>query len=200
MYKHSIVEGCYVIREGEDGHHLYVAAEGEYEVWRNGKYLYTMGPGNCFGELALLYNCKRTASIKAVRAAHIWVLERNIFQFIMMKTGLEKMEARVKFLSSVPLLKDLEQSQLQRIADVLEAQFHPDGECIIRQDEQADSFFIIQSGEVGSEPFLSIDIEIRRMSKGEYFGEKALLGEGRRTANIYAASPSGVELLCLYRK
>lgn len=26
MYKHSIVEGCYVIREGEDGHHLYVAA------------------------------------------------------------------------------------------------------------------------------------------------------------------------------
>ncbi|VDK38194.1 unnamed protein product, partial [Taenia asiatica] len=206
MYKHSIVEGCYVIREGEDGHHLYVAAEGEYEVWRNGKYLYTMGPGNCFGELALLYNCKRTASIKAVRAAHIWVLERNIFQFIMMKTGLEKMEARVKFLSSVPLLKDLEQSQLQRIADVLEAQFHPDGECIIRQDEQADSFFIIQSGEVRvtmkvmGPDGLPKEIEIRRMSKGEYFGEKALLGEGRRTANIYAASPSGVELLCLYRK
>ncbi|CDI97782.1 cGMP dependent protein kinase [Echinococcus multilocularis] len=206
MYKHSIVEGCYVIREGEDGHHLYVAAEGEYEVWKNGKYLYTMGPGNCFGELALLYNCKRTASIKAVRAANIWVLERSIFQYIMMKTGLEKMEARVKFLSSVPLLKDLEQGQLQRIADVLEAQFHPDGECIIRQDEQADSFFIIQSGEVRvtmkvvGPDGVSKEIEIRRMRKGEYFGEKALLGEGRRTANIYAASPAGVELLCLYRK
>ncbi|VDO12248.1 unnamed protein product [Rodentolepis nana] len=44
------------------------------------------------------------------------------------------------------------------------------------------------------------EIDIRRMAKGEYFGEKALLGEGRRTANIYAASPEGVELLCLYRK
>lgn len=44
------------------------------------------------------------------------------------------------------------------------------------------------------------EIEIRRMNKGEYFGEKALLGEGRRTANIYAASQDGVELLCLYRK
>lgn len=76
------------------------------------------------------------------------MLERSIFQYIMMKTGLEKMEERVKFLSSVPLLKDLEQGQLQRIADVLEAQFHPEGECIIRQGEQADSFFIIQSGEV----------------------------------------------------
>lgn len=206
MYEHSIVEGCYIIREGEDGHHLYVAAEGEYEVWKNGKYLYTMGPGNCFGELALLYNCKRTASIKAVRAARIWVLERSIFQFIMMKTGLEKMEGRVKFLSSVPLLKNLDDGQLERIADVLEAQFHPAGECIIRQGEQADSFFIIQSGEVRvtmkvvGQDGLQNEIEIRRMTKGEYFGEKALLGEGRRTANIYAISPGGVELLCLYRK
>ncbi|VDL59201.1 unnamed protein product [Hymenolepis diminuta] len=206
MYEHSIVEGCYIIREGEDGHHLYVAAEGEYEVWKNGKYLYTMGPGNCFGELALLYNCKRTASIKVVRAARIWVLERSIFQYIMMKTGLEKMEERVKFLSSVPLLKDLEQGQLQRIADVLEAQFHPEGECIIRQGEQADSFFIIQSGEVRVTMKVPVqdgvqnEIDIRKMAKGEYFGEKALLGEGKRTANIYAASPEGVELLCLYRK
>lgn len=44
------------------------------------------------------------------------------------------------------------------------------------------------------------EIEIRRMHDGEYFGEKALLGEGRRTANIYAVSKAGVELLCLYRK
>lgn len=44
------------------------------------------------------------------------------------------------------------------------------------------------------------EVEIRKMAKGEYFGEKALLGEGRRTANIYAVSPEGVELLCLYRK
>ncbi len=44
------------------------------------------------------------------------------------------------------------------------------------------------------------EIEIRQMTNGEYFGEKALLGEGRRTANIYAISSSGVELLCLYRK
>lgn len=35
----------------------------------------------------------------AVRAAKIWVLERSVFQIIMMKTGLEKMEERVKFLS-----------------------------------------------------------------------------------------------------
>lgn len=55
---------------------------------------------------------------------------------------------RLRLSFSVPLLKNLVEGQLQRIADVLEAQFHPSGECIIRQGEQADSFFIIQSGEV----------------------------------------------------
>ena len=65
---------------------------------------------------------------------------------------------------SVPLLKDLEESQLQRIADVLEAQFHPEGECIIRQGEQADSFFIIQSGEV-SRSVLTHSLYHNRLSK-----------------------------------
>lgn len=46
--------------------HFFRLSEGEYEVWKGGKYLYTMGPGNCFGELALLYNCQRTASIKGM--------------------------------------------------------------------------------------------------------------------------------------
>jgi len=40
--------------------------------------------------------------------------------------------------------------------------------------------------------------EIRRLGKGEYFGEKALLSEDRRTANVIAMSP-GVELLTLNR-
>ena len=44
------------------------------------------------------------------------------------------------------------------------------------------------------------ETEIRQLTKGEYFGEKALLGEGRRTANVYAVGPGGVEVLCLYRK
>ena len=46
------------------GSHLYVSAEGEYEVIKDGKVLGRMGSGKAFGELAILYNCQRTASIK----------------------------------------------------------------------------------------------------------------------------------------
>lgn len=42
----------------------YVFSEGRVEVSRENKYLSTMTSGKVFGELAILYNCKRTATIK----------------------------------------------------------------------------------------------------------------------------------------
>jgi CRP-like cAMP-binding protein len=46
-------------------------AEGRVEVSRENKYLSTLAPGKVFGELAILYNCKRTATIKGEYAVHI---------------------------------------------------------------------------------------------------------------------------------
>lgn len=43
---------------------LRTVAEGRVEVSRENKYLSTLAPGKVFGELAILYNCKRTATIK----------------------------------------------------------------------------------------------------------------------------------------
>lgn len=39
-------------------------SEGEVDVLKEGKVLGKMGPGKAFGELAILYNCTRTASVK----------------------------------------------------------------------------------------------------------------------------------------
>jgi CRP-like cAMP-binding protein len=64
MQLKKVAAGCYVIREGEPGSHLYVSSQGEFEVIKDGKILGRLGMGKAFGELAILYNCKRTASIK----------------------------------------------------------------------------------------------------------------------------------------
>lgn len=64
MYPKEFKSGSYVIREGEAGAHLYVSAEGEFEVIKDDKVLGRMGSGKAFGELAILYNCTRTASIR----------------------------------------------------------------------------------------------------------------------------------------
>lgn len=64
MYSRDVAKDEYVILEDDVGSHLFVSAEGEFEVVKDGKVLGMMGVGKAFGELAILYNCKRTASIK----------------------------------------------------------------------------------------------------------------------------------------
>lgn len=64
MYSREYRTGEYVIHEGHAGSHLYVSDTGEFEVLKDGLLLGVMGPGKAFGELAILYNCTRTASIR----------------------------------------------------------------------------------------------------------------------------------------
>ncbi|KAG0432136.1 hypothetical protein HPB47_021129, partial [Ixodes persulcatus] len=78
------------------------AQEGELEVEKEDRVLGRMGPGKAFGELAILYNCTRTASVKAVTKAKVWVLDRRVFQAIMMKTGLQRQEENIQFLRRFP--------------------------------------------------------------------------------------------------
>jgi cGMP-dependent protein kinase len=48
--------------------------EGELEVSKDGKVLGTMAGGRAFGELAILYNCTRTASVRGKKAILLHVI------------------------------------------------------------------------------------------------------------------------------
>ncbi|XP_060520136.1 cGMP-dependent protein kinase, isozyme 1 isoform X2 [Cylas formicarius] len=193
--------GSYVLRQGNAGIHLFVSAEGEFEVIQDSKILGHMGPGKAFGELAILYNCTRTASIRAITDSKVWMLDRKVFQQIMKRTGLQRLQDNINFLKSVPLLENLNSDVLAKIADVLEVEFYPAGAYIIRQGASGDTFFIISSGSVKVTQRLPGHLEeeeIRILQRGDYFGEQALLKEDCRTASIIALSP-GVECLTLDR-
>lgn len=77
---------------------LFLFAEGKVEVSRESKYLSTIAPGKVLGELAILYNCKRTATIKAATDCKLWAIERQCFQTIMMRTGLIRQAEYTDFL------------------------------------------------------------------------------------------------------
>lgn len=59
-------------------------------------------------------------SVPVLSDSRVWVLDRRVFQQIMMRTGLQRIEENVNFLRSVPLLKNLSNDVLTKIADVLE--------------------------------------------------------------------------------
>merc|ERR1711970_1284290 len=190
-----------IIREGEAGTLVYVMEEGKVEVSRDGKMLSMMVSGKLFGELAILYNCKRTATIKAATNCKLWAIDRASFQTIMMRSGLEKQTKYTSFLKEVPTFKGLPEETLIKIADVLEEYTYKEGQCIIRQGAIGVTFFIINAGRVKvtmKEGGSAEDKFIRNLHKGDFFGEKALSGEEVRTANIIAdtGDPEG-EVKCL---
>ncbi|KAG9344625.1 hypothetical protein JZ751_011297 [Albula glossodonta] len=182
MYEKVYTEGQLVIQEGEPGNYLYVLADGLLEVIQNGKLLGQMRPGTAFGELAILYNCKRTASVKAVSQSLIWALDRQMFQSIMMRTTQARHQEYFSFLCSVSLLKDLPEEKLAKIVDCLEVDYFDKGEYIIREGEEGNTFFIIAKG-MTTEGSLEPQ-EIKTLGVGDYFGEKALISEDVRSANI----------------
>ena len=68
-----------------------------------------LGPRTLFGELAILYNCKRTATIISKTSVTVWVIERAIFQAVVKQAGREDEEERFRFISSVKDLSDVNQ-------------------------------------------------------------------------------------------
>ncbi|KAL8212798.1 UNVERIFIED_CONTAM: cAMP-dependent protein kinase type II-alpha regulatory subunit [Gekko kuhli] len=154
-----------------------------------------------FGELALMYNTPRAATIVATTEGALWGLDRVTFRRIILKNNAKKRKTFELFIESVPLLKSLEPSERMKIVDVIGEKSYQDGERIISQGDKADSFYIVESGEVKilikSKTITNKDanqeVEIARCQKGQYFGELALVTNKPRAASAYAVG----EVKCL---
>ncbi|KAG9509600.1 cGMP-dependent protein kinase, isozyme 2 forms cD4/T1/T3A/T3B, partial [Fragariocoptes setiger] len=191
-----------IIKEGDVGSKVYVLEEGQIEVSKDGKIMSVIQkPGSVFGELAILYNCTRTATIRAITDCKLWAIERQSFQSIMMKSGLLRQRDHIEFLKTVPEFKNLPVETLSKISGLLEENSYKNGDYIIRQGAKGDTFFIISNGQVKvTKTFQDettghlVEKYIRSLKRGDFFGEKALQSEDIRTANIIA---DGDDVSCL---
>jgi CRP-like cAMP-binding protein len=76
----DVASGRELIRQGEAGREFIVVVEGEADVRRDGKVIATRGPGTFFGEMALLLDRPRNASVVATSDMTIDVIDRQDFR------------------------------------------------------------------------------------------------------------------------
>jgi hypothetical protein len=72
-------QGSLVVRQGEPGDHFYIITDGQVAISIDGRHVRDEGPGESFGEIALLRNVPRTASVEAVATTELVALERRVF-------------------------------------------------------------------------------------------------------------------------
>ena len=75
----QVAPGDEVVRQGEPGEHFYAVANGRFEVEKDGEIVGTVKAGGFFGELALLNDAPRAATVRATSPARLFRLDREAF-------------------------------------------------------------------------------------------------------------------------
>jgi cAMP-dependent protein kinase regulator len=116
-------DGQDVILEGEQGDTLFIISEGSFDCSKVIKgvktYLKTYNPGDFFGELALMYNAPRAASIKSKGQGKLFGLDRATFNHIVQEAAIKKRKYYLDILSKVEILAEIDPYEKEQLCDTL---------------------------------------------------------------------------------
>lgn len=206
MEERRFRSGETIIQQGDNGDVLFVVETGDLDCYKSfvsyklliiqtkdgeEKHVKTYGPGDSFGELALLYNAPRAATVKANTDCILWAVDRETFNHIVKEAAQKKREKYENFLKSVDILQTVEPYEISQIADALKTSNYNPKDYIIREGELGDVFYIILEGEAIATKTLEPGkppVQVKEYKAGSYFGELALIKGEPRAANIVASS------------
>lgn len=146
-------------------------------------------PGEAFGELALLYNAPRAATITANEDCSLWRLDRDTFNHIVKDASQKRREKYEEFLKKVPIFETMETYERSKLADAFQEKKVAAGEMIIKEGEPGNELFLLQEGSAIATKTLAAGQEPQKVMEykvGDYFGERALIKDEPRAANVVA--------------
>lgn len=189
-----------VITQGDAGDYFYIVEDGSFDIYIHpsgtvqpgpegmGNKVSTIGPGGSFGELALMYNAPRAATVVSTSAkSTLWALDRITFRRIIMDSAFQRRRMYEAFLEEVPLLASLKKYERAKIADALDTIKYPAGSTVISEGDPGDAFYLLESG--AADAFKNgVERPVKSYKRGDYFGELALLEDKPRAASIVTSS------------
>jgi putative peptide zinc metalloprotease protein len=194
--------GRTVVTYGDPAEKFYIVRSGRLDVIDGGgRTLHPIIPGEGFGELALLDNTPRTATVRATEPTVLWSLDRGHFgrwirdRYEVAARIRASEEERARF-AKVPFFSRLGPAELDRLAAKLVTGHVAAGEFVFQAGQPGDRYYVIREG---TAEVLEPDGRlIRTLGPDQDFGELALLFGGGRTASVRAVTD--LTLMSLARK
>jgi len=211
----SFKRGHTVIKQGDIGHQFFVVQSGMLDIFINltGKGDVQLEEkqvgvpyrrGGAFGELALLYESPRAATIRASEDCILWIITRTAFKGLQLHIEQEAHERKLKQLQSVRIGKKvlgevMDLSQLESMAMATQYQKFHAGATIVHEGENGNTFYMITKGEVDVYKHSAGPKPIASLGLNSFFGEKALLGRSGDTRQASCVAALNTECLTLTR-
>jgi len=197
MEEHKFAKDDVVITQGDDGDVLYCVDSGKLNCFRkankedegHGNQIKTYGPGEAFGELALLYNAPRAATIIAEEDSVCFSLDRDCFNNIVKEATVKRRERFDEFVNKVEILQELDAYERGQLSDCLTTETYNEGDTILKAGETGIKFYMIEEGTANAVQDKDGQEEVvLQYTPNMYFGELALLNDDVRQASIVATS------------
>ena len=180
-----------VVIADEIGDRFYLVRSGRLQVIaRDGRILGTILAGEGFGELALLDRKPRGATVRALEPCVLWSLDRGHFERWVRDRY--EIAARIRAsaeeraqLAALPFFRGLDPIELDRIAARLVARRVPAGDVVFSEGDPGDRYYIVREGQADVSIAGAV---VRRLGRGDGFGDLALLYGTPRTATVRAVT------------
>ncbi|HKQ03119.1 MAG TPA: cyclic nucleotide-binding domain-containing protein, partial [Actinomycetes bacterium] len=196
--------GTVVVREGDDAEALFVVASGRARVLKLGDDgqeipLGVLGPGDAFGEAALLERTTRTATVRASSQFEAFRLDRSLVDALLarypeLRQALAR-EARwrqmANFFRVSSAFTDLPTAALAVMLDDLDLVEVDAGAVVIEQGDAAGPMYVVEEGRLrATREAGGRRQDVAFLRRGDVFGEASLLRGSRREATVEALTPA----------
>ena len=121
---------------------------GTFDIYVSSSKVSEVADGTSFGELALLYNSPRAATVVAQTSAVLWQLDRRTFRHIIAHSSAQQLADCKAALRRVPLLEALSEEEVGKVAAAVQLVSFKSGETIIQKGTPGAVFYIIKEGSV----------------------------------------------------
>lgn len=185
-------EGEFVMKQGDVGDYFYILEEGEvaYHVTVEGEQqqVGTGSKGSTFGELALLYNTPRAASVQALSHLKVYKIDQLTFRSLLTSNELKDRNNIISLVSNVDIFSELDDSKIHKLVDAFTTVQFANSQRIVNKGDVGNVLYIVKSGSVKLEDIghgnSKFDDQI--FNVGMSFGERALTTGDTRSANVTA--------------